>query len=156
MGSNIPNVACGMYLVKTTKVKEILFHRHGFEVDQDVAAQMLVDGTLAYVPIDYRERLGHAEAPTWRQGLWAFFAIMSIASRCNPVVLFGLFASVALAPALVILGHALHDYLLLNAYRSGLFLASLMLFVIGCQGSTVATMAHAQQNGAQDNQPYIT
>ena len=142
MGSNIPDVACGMYLVKTSKVKEILFHRHGFEVDQDIAAQMLVDGKLTYVPIDYRARLGHVKAPTWRQGFRALFAIMGIARRYNPVVLFGLFTSVALVPALAILGYALYDYLFLNDYRSGLFLASLMFFVIGGQGFTVATVGH--------------
>ena len=142
MGSNIPDVACGMYLVKTSKVKEILFHRHGFEVDQDIAAQMLADGRVTYVPINYRARLGKVKAPTWRQGFRALFAIMGIARRYNPVVVFGLLTSVALLPAVVILGYALYDYLFLNDYRSGLFLASLMLFVIGGQGFTLATIGH--------------
>ena len=142
MGSNVPDVACGMYLMRTQKVRHLLFDRHGFEVDQEIAAQMLVDGKVTYVPIDYRARLGHVKAPTWRQGFRALFAITGIARRYNPVVLFGLFASLALVPALVVLGYVLYDYLLLNTYRSGLFLASLMLFVIGGQGFTVATIGH--------------
>ena len=95
---------------------------------------MLVDGKVTYVPIDWWARLGRVKALTWRQGFRALLAVMGIARRYNPVVLFGLFASVTLIPALAILGEALYDYLFLNDYRSGLFLASLMLFVIGGQG----------------------
>lgn len=142
MGSNIPDIACGMYLMRTSKVKEVLLHRHGFEVDQDIAAQMLADGKVTCVPIGYRMRQGRAKAPTWRQGFRALFAIAGIARRYNPVVLFGLFASIALVPALAVLGYALYDYLFFGDYRTGLFLASLMFFVIGGQGFTVATIGH--------------
>ena len=142
MGSNIPDVACGMYLLRTQRVKELLFDRHGFEVDQEIAAQMLVYGRLTCVPIDYRARLGEAKAPTWRQGFRALFAIIGIARRYNPVVLFGLIAATALVPAILLLGYASYLYLFHNDYHSGYFLGSLMLFVIGGQGLSVATVGY--------------
>ena len=143
MGANIPDVACGMYMMRTQKVRTLLFHRHGFEVDQEIAAQMLVDGRVAFVPIDYRRRLGRAKAPTWRQGFRALFAIFGIARRYNPVVFFGLFAAAALIPASVFLGYAVWLYIFANRlFQSNYLLASLMLFVVGGQGLTVATIGY--------------
>ncbi|HEV2118499.1 MAG TPA: glycosyltransferase family 2 protein [Candidatus Bathyarchaeia archaeon] len=140
MGSNIPDVACGMYLMRTQKMKQLLIDRQGFEVDQEIAAQMLVDGRVTCVPINYRKRLGAAKAPTWRQGFRALFAIVGQARRYNPVVLFGLVAAIALVPAIVLLFYAAYLYLFLASYHAGYFLGSLMLFVIGGQGLTVATI----------------
>lgn len=143
MGANIPDVACGMYLSRTQRVKELLLHRHGFEVDQELAAQMLVNAKVTFVPIGYRARLGVAKAPTWRQGFRALFAIFGIARRYNPVVLFGLFAAMALIPATAFLGFAIWLYLFSNrVFQSNYLLTSLMLFVIGGQGLTVATIGY--------------
>ena len=142
MGANIPDVACGMYLMRTQRLKELLFHRHGFEVDQEIAAQMLVNGKVAYVPINYRTRLGGAKAPTWRQGFRALFAIFGISRRYNPVVLFGLVAALALFPAALLLGYAVFLYLTQRVFQSNYLLTSLMLFVIGGQGLTVATIGY--------------
>jgi hypothetical protein len=140
MGSNVPDVACGMYLMKTEKIKHLVLTRFGFEIDQEIAAQMLVDGKVAYVPINYRARLGEAKAPTWRQGFRASFAIFGIARRYNPVVLFGLAAALALVPASVFLGYVVILFLSQRVFESNYLLASLMLFVIGGQGLTVATI----------------
>ncbi len=140
MGSHVPDVACGMYLMRTAKMKELLFDRQGFEVDQEVLAQMLVNGRVTYVPIDYRARIGVPKASTWRQGLRAFFAIIGIARRYNPVVLFGLIAAVALVPAFALFGYAAFLFLSFDSFHGGYFLVSLMFFVIGGQGLTVATI----------------
>ena len=143
MGANVPDVACGMYLMRTQKVKELFFHRHGFEVDQEIAAQIVVNGKLTFVPINYRARLGEAKATTWRQGFKALFAIFGIARRSNPVVFFGLFAAVALIPATAFLGYAVWLYLFSNRiFQSDYLLTSLMLYVIGGQGLTVATIGY--------------
>lgn len=142
MGSNVPDVACGMYMMRAQKVRRLLFDRQGFEVDQEIAAQMLVDGKVTYVPINYRARIGVAKAPTWRQGFRALFAIMGIARRYNPVVLFGLVAAAAVIPAVALLGYATYLFLFLDKYHGGYLLGSLMLFVIGGQGLTVATIGY--------------
>lgn len=140
MGNSVPDVACWMHLMRAKKMNELVFDRHGFEVDQEIAAQMLIYGKVTTVPIGYGARLGVAKAPTRRQGLRALLAIVGIARRYNPVVFFGLIAASALVPAVILLGYATFLYLFRGDYRGGYFLGSLMLFVIGGQGLTVATV----------------
>jgi glycosyltransferase involved in cell wall biosynthesis len=141
MGSNVPDVACGMYLMRTEKVKQLILDRQGFEIDQEIAAQMLLDGKVTYVPINYRARLGKAKAPTWRQGFRALFAIIGLALRYSPVLLFSVLASLILIPAFILLFYAIYLYFFFHAYHGGYFLASLVLFVLGAQGFTVSTIA---------------
>ena len=78
--------------MRTRKVKEHLFRRYGFEVDQKIAAHMHVDVKLTYVPINYHARLGKAKTPTWRQGFRMLFAVFGFVRRYNPLVVFGLVA----------------------------------------------------------------
>ena len=141
MGSNVPDVACGMYLMRTEKAKQLILDRQGFEIDQEIAAQMLLDGKVTYVPINYRARLGKAKAPTWRQGFRALFAIIGLALRYNPVLLFSVLASLILIPAFILLFYAIYLYFFFHVYHGGYFLASLVLFVLGAQGFTVSTIA---------------
>jgi len=141
MGSNVPDVACGMYLMRTEKVRQLILDRQGFEIDQEIAAQMLLDGKVTYVPINYRARLGKAKAPTWRQGFRALFAIIGLALRYNPVLLFSVLASLILIPAFILLFYAIYLYFFFHVYHGGYFLASLVLFVLGAQGFTVSTIA---------------
>jgi dolichol-phosphate hexosyltransferase len=141
MGSNVPDIACGMYLVRTEKVRTLSLERLGFEVDQEIVAQMLVDGKVTYVPIGYRARLGKAKAPTWRQGFRALFAILGLAKRYNPVTLFAELATLALIPAAALLGYGSIIFLTLGQFHGGYFLAGLSFLVLGAQGFTVATIA---------------
>jgi dolichol-phosphate mannosyltransferase len=140
MGSNVPDVACGMYMMRTDKIRQLVVDRFGFEVDQEIAAQMLIEGKVTYVPINYRKRLGEVKAPTWSQGFRALFAMIGLARRYNPILLFSLAAAVAIIPAIAMLVYASYLYLFLHSYHAGYFLGSLMFFVIGGQGLTVATI----------------
>jgi glycosyltransferase involved in cell wall biosynthesis len=141
MGSNVPDVACGMYLMRTERMKHLVLDRMGFEIDQEIAAQMLIDGKVTFVPINYRKRKGNVKAPTWRQGFRALFAIINLGRAYNPVLLFSFLAALALIPAVILLGYASALYLLFKSYHSGYFLGSLVLLVLGAQGLTVATIA---------------
>ena len=51
-------------------------------------------------------------------------------------------AAAVLVPALALLAYAGYLFLLLGDYHGGYFLGSLMLFVIGGQGLTVATVGY--------------
>ena len=141
MGSNVPDVACGMYLMRTEKMKHLVLDRLGFEIDQEIAAQMLIDGKVTYVPINYRTRLGEVKAPTWRQGFRALFAIINLGRTYNPILLFSLLTALALIPAIGLLLYASFLYLFAGSYHGGYFLGSLVLLVLGAQGLTVATIA---------------
>lgn len=140
MGSNVPDVACGMYLMRTQKMQELTLEVHGFAIDQEIIAQMLIDGKIAFVPINYRGRFGKAKAPTWRQGFSALFTIINLARRFNPILLFSFLAGLALIPAVLVLGYGSYEYLLLGQYHGGYFLTGVVLFVLGIQGLTVAAV----------------
>jgi len=141
LGSNLPDVASGMYLLRTRRVREMIFDRGGFEIDQEVAAQSVVSGRVTSVPIDYRKRIGRAKAPTWRQGFRALFAVFGIARKYNAPVLYGLLAGAALVPAAALLS-AFAVLLLDGMFHSGYLLAGLVFLAIGGQGLTVAVIGH--------------
>lgn len=141
LGSNLPDVASGMYLLKTRRVREMIFDRGGFEIDQEIAAQSLAWGKVTSVPIGYRKRIGHAKAPTWRQGFRALFAIFGIARKYNAPMLYGLLAGAALVPAAALLS-AFALFLLDGVFHSGYLLAGLVFLAIGGQGLTVAVIGH--------------
>ncbi len=141
MGTNVPDVACGMYLMKTEKMRGLTLDIHDFAIDQEIATQMLIDGKVSYVPISYRGRVGKAKAPTWRQGFRALFTIIDLGRRFNPILMFSFITALALVPAVFLLGYATYLDLFLGQYHQGYFLGSLLFFVLGGQGLTVATIA---------------
>lgn len=141
MGSNVPDVCSGMYLLRTETVKKLLLDRAGFVVDQEIAAQTLLDGKVTYVPIGYRERLGNAKAPTWRQGFSALWTMLQLARAYNPVLLFSASASLALIPGFIIFGWFAYRYLTLGVIHSTFLLVSILLVILGAQGLAVATIA---------------
>ena len=140
MGSNVPDIACGMYLMNTEKMRTLTLDVHGFSIDQEIAAQMLIDCKVSYVPINYRGRVGKAKAPTWRQGFRALFTIFDLGRRFNPVLMFSFLAGLALIPASLLLGYASFLYLFLGSYHGGYFLTGIALLVLGGQGISVATI----------------
>ena len=142
MGSNIPDVACGMYLLRTQTARQLIIDIQGLDVDHEIAAQVFMDGRMTCVPINYRRRLGQTKVLTWRQGIRSWMTVVGSARRHNPVVFFGLVMAVALIPAISLLGYAGYLYIVFHAYHSGYLLGSLMLFVIGGQGLTLATIGY--------------
>jgi glycosyltransferase involved in cell wall biosynthesis len=52
MGSNMPDVAFGMYLMRIEKMKQLVLDREGFEIDQKISAKMLLDEKVIYVQIN--------------------------------------------------------------------------------------------------------
>jgi dolichol-phosphate mannosyltransferase len=141
MGSNVPDVCCGMYMLRTEKAKELMLERHGFVVDQEIAAQTLLDGKVTYVPINYRKRLGKAKAPTWRQGFRALWTIFQLGREYNPVLLFSALASLAIIPGFIILGWFIYRYLFFGVIHSTYLLLSIMLVMLGALGLAVSTIA---------------
>jgi dolichol-phosphate mannosyltransferase len=142
LSNTLPDVACGMYLMRTESIRRLTLEKPGFVVDQEILAQTLQSGGRATaVPIEYRQRKGMAKAPTWSQGFNAMFTIADLARRYNSITLFAAIAALCLLPASGLFILALYDYVFLGTYHEGYFLGSLILFVLGGQGLTVATIA---------------
>ncbi len=141
MGSNVPDVCSGMYLLRTQKAKSLMLDRAGFVVDQEIAAQTLLEGRVTYVPINYRARVGKEKAPTWRQGFRALWTIFQLAREYNPVLLFSAIASLALVPGFAILAWFVYRFLLFGVVHSTYLLLSVLLIVLGSLGLAVGTIA---------------
>jgi dolichol-phosphate mannosyltransferase len=141
MGSDIPDICSGMYLLRTDKIKQFFFDKPGIVVDQEIAAQSSINGRVTSVPINYRARLGKSKISTWRQGLRSLFTILDLAKSYNPVLLFAGMAIVAIFPAVIILLYTAIQNYVFNNYRWGLALLGAVLLLFSGQGVIIATLS---------------
>jgi dolichol-phosphate hexosyltransferase len=142
-GTSIPDICSGMYLLRTDLVKHLHFEKHHLTVEQELAAQvLLVSKAVTSVPVNYRKRFGgESKTNTWRQGFRDLITNFDLARTYNPILLFSFFASLFIIPGIILVGYGGYLYMIQNQYHSGYFLGSLMFFVLGGQGLTVATIA---------------
>jgi len=140
MGSSIPDVCSGMYMLRTEMVHHFFLDKPGFVVDQELAAQSLLHGNITSVPIDYRARIGKTKAPTWRQGFYALYTIFSLARSYNPVLLASIITSLAVIPASIILLYTVILNYVYSQFHLGLALLGIMLALFAGQGMIVATL----------------
>ncbi|MEM3267802.1 MAG: glycosyltransferase family 2 protein [Conexivisphaerales archaeon] len=141
-GSSIPDVCSGMYCIKASVAKSLEFQEHPMAVEQEILAQLLAsDARITSVQVEYRKRLGgKTKTKTWKQGFTDIVTNIELARTYSPMLLFSLIASIALLPAAALLAYSAYAYIFNGVYHGGYVLASLMLFVIGGQGLTVATI----------------
>jgi glycosyltransferase involved in cell wall biosynthesis len=140
-GSNIPDICSGMYMLRTKTAKQLFVDKPGFVVDQEIAAQTIIDGRVTYVPINYRERLGEPKAPTWRQGFRALYTILSLSRSYNPLMLFSALVGLTIVPSLVILAYTAILNYVYSDFHLGLALLGVALLLFGSQGMIVATLS---------------
>ncbi|MEM0075903.1 MAG: glycosyltransferase family 2 protein [Conexivisphaerales archaeon] len=141
-GSSVPDVCSGMYCIKASVARSLEFQKHPMTVEEEILAQLLAsDARITSVPIEYRRRIGgKSKTKTWRHGFLHIITDIELARTYSPMLLFSLIASIALVPAVALLLYSAYAYLFNGIYHGGYVLASLMLFVIGGQGLTVATI----------------
>jgi dolichol-phosphate hexosyltransferase len=141
-GTSVPDICSGMYMLRTDKVRRLHFEKHHLAVEQELAAQMVLSTTeVTSVPINYRNRFGgESKTNTWRQGFRDLVTNFDLARTYNPILLFSFLAALFIFPGIYMLGEAGSLYLFAHSYHSGLFLGSLMFFVLGGLGLTVATI----------------
>ena len=141
-GTEIRDVCSGMYMMRTEVVRKVRLNKHPLTVEQEVAAEIVdLGGRITTVPISYGRRQGGiSKTHTWRQGFLDFWTNFDLARTHNPIMLFSGVAMLFLIPAIVMLGTAAFFYIVLGSFRSGYFLAGLVLLVLGAQGFTVATI----------------
>jgi dolichol-phosphate hexosyltransferase len=142
-GTSFPDICSGMYMLKTSEVKNMHFEKHPTIAEQEIAAQIvLLSKRVTSVPIHYRKRLGgKSKMRTWRQGFRALMQNFALAKSYNPVLLFSFITALALIPAFAILGYAGYLFFVRNEFRSGYVIFSAILIVIGGQGLSVATIS---------------
>lgn len=142
-GTSVADICSGMYMLRTEEVKSFDFEKHPMTVEQELAAQVVLSsGRITSVPIHYRKRFGgESKTNTWRQGFRDLITNFDLARTYNPILLFSFLAALALIPAFMVLGYASFLYLFASQWHGGYFLFSMMLFVIGFQGLSLATIS---------------
>lgn len=141
-GTTIDDVCSGMYLLRTEKVASLSLERYPLTVEFEISEQMARStDKIESVPINYNKRIGGNAGPgSFRQGLEYFIRDFQLAKRYNPLFLFSLVLSLALVPSILLLisGAILA---LLGRYENGYFLLGAILFVLGVQGITIASVS---------------
>jgi glycosyltransferase involved in cell wall biosynthesis len=139
-GTGLSDVCSGMYLLKTKVAKELELNSGGFDSEVEIASQAVVVSSVTDVPIGYRKRVGKGKLSA-RYGLNILSAVLRLAWKFNPVLLFSAIASLSMIPALVVLGWVVLDQLSFGVWHSGLALVGVLLLLFASQAFAVATMS---------------
>jgi len=142
LGTSLSDVCCGMYLLKTEKIKESELKTIDFSIEVEIAAYMANYGKITEVPISYRKRIGKEKIRTWKSGYNILKTIFWLARTYNPVFLLATLATSLLIPGLIITTWQLYLRYIhgAQAWSLGLAWLGLVLIIIGIQGFTIATI----------------
>jgi dolichol-phosphate mannosyltransferase len=140
-GTGISDVCSGMYLLKTSAARELVFHSTGFSVEAEILAQMAVNGKVTEVPIEYRTRIGEPKLSTIIHGGDIMHSIFRLARTYNPVFLFSMVAGFAAIPGLALLSWVLLSWLQTGEFHSGWALTGVVLLLLSSQIFTIGTIS---------------
>lgn len=141
MDTNLSDVCSGMWLLNTERAKRLSLYSSGFNVEVEVATHTAMEGRVTEVPITYRQRVGNKKLGTWREGIRILASVLNLAWMYNPALLFSAVASLAIIPALIILGWVILEVLMLGIWHSGWALFGVMLLLLATQALAVATIS---------------
>jgi glycosyltransferase involved in cell wall biosynthesis len=131
---DLGDVLSGMYILHTDKAKTLDLKSKGFEIEVEIASQMLQKGKVTYVPIEYRRREGKGKLSSFRDGFHILFYVLKMAKDYNPVFFYSMLASIFFIPGLIALGYSLLEYVEFGIFHSGYALMGIGLTLVGIQG----------------------
>ncbi len=126
-GTRLRDVLSGMYIVKTEKLRELLFEMPHFSVESEIVAHIAsTSGKIAEIPIEYRRRLGEKKLRV-RHGIAIARDMIRLAWRYNPAFLIFALGSLLLIPGLILGSWVLYHYFFTGTkyYMKGLLAAIL-------------------------------
>jgi dolichol-phosphate mannosyltransferase len=141
LGAGLSDVCSGMYLLRTDVARELELQSKGFRTEVEVVAQTVMDGNVTEVPVSYRPRVGKRKLSTWRHGFEILAAILGLARRYNPVLLFSAIAGLSIFPASIILAWAGLKLLLFGVFHSWWAMTGLVLLLLAFQALAVSTVS---------------
>jgi dolichol-phosphate mannosyltransferase len=139
-GAHLSDVCSGMYLLNTEVAREFELNSTGFITEVEIAAQTAAHHNITEVPIKYRQRIGKGKLSTWN-GFGILSAVIKLAWRHNPLLLFSALASTAVIPALGILGWVIYEQFTINVWHSGWALISVLLLLFASQAIALASIS---------------
>lgn len=141
MGANLSDVCSGMYMLKTEVARQLSLESGGFEAEVEIASQMVTQGKVTEVPINYRKRVGIQKLSRIKDGFRIVTNILKLARAYNPALLFSTFAATAFIPGIIILAWVAFGAIFYGIWHSGYALFGTMLLLFGSQGLTLATIS---------------
>jgi dolichol-phosphate mannosyltransferase len=136
--TKLNDVLTGMYVVKTSKLRELNFEFSGFSIEVEVLTHIAsTSGRVTEVPITYRRRLGRKKLGVL-DGFRIGRDIIRLTWRYNPAFLIFLLGSLLLIPGLLLGGYVAYHYFFtgIKYYVRGL--VAIMLTLAGFQSLIAA------------------
>lgn len=139
MSTNLSDICSGMYLLRTDVARVLELGSKNFAAEVEIAAQTASEYDVTEVPIGYRRRIGKAKL-SWKSGFNILTAVVSLARKYNPLLLFSAFSVLSAIPAFALLGWVLFRFAVYGVWHSGWALLGVMLLIFASQALAVTTI----------------
>lgn len=137
-GTRLRDVLSGMYVVRTSRLRELGFEMGGFSVEAELVAHTAsTAGRIREVPVEYRRRLGRKKLGV-RHGLGIARDMVRLTWRYNPAFLVFAVGSLMLIPGLAMGAWVAYHYLFAGAKHYVRGLVAVMLTLAGLQSLAAA------------------
>jgi dolichol-phosphate mannosyltransferase len=141
IGAQSTDVCSGMYLLKTDSVKHLRLNSNNFDVEVEIAAQIVSTGRITEIPITYRERLGQKKLSSWKDGLQILGTVFKLAREYNPLIIFTAITSLFFIPASIIFLSLFLEYIVTGIWHSELAQMGIIFVFLAFQSLTIGLVS---------------
>ncbi|ADV64733.1 glycosyltransferase family 2 protein [Desulfurococcus mucosus] len=139
--TRLHDVLSGMYIVKTSVLREVPFEMKGFSVESEIAAYAAGTGArVAEVPVEYRRRLGRKKLGV-RHGLRILLDVVRLTWRYSPAFFIFTLGSLLLIPGLALGSWVAYHYFFTGTVYHVKGLTAVILTAAGLQSLLLAVIA---------------
>jgi dolichol-phosphate mannosyltransferase len=141
IGAQSTDVCSGMYLLKMESVKNFKLNSNNFDVEVEIAAQIVSTGRITEIPITYRERIGQKKLSSWKDGLQILGSVFKLARQYNPLLIFTAITSLFFIPASIIFLSLFLEYLFNGIWHGDLAQMAAIFFLLAFQSLTLGLVS---------------
>jgi len=140
-GSNLSDVASGMYLLRTRIARTLELHSSGVDSEAEIAIQMAGICRVTEIPIEYRYRIGESKASRIRDGFSDIMIIATLSRFYHPFLFFsGLGVLVTISGSLMLL-LSLYETVIGHGWHLGWIIIGFALIFFGAQALILGTVS---------------
>ncbi|MEM1982892.1 MAG: glycosyltransferase family 2 protein [Sulfolobales archaeon] len=137
-GAKLSDVLSGMYVVRTSRLRELDFEMTGFSVEVELASHIVsTPSKVTEVPIEYRSRLGRKKLHIL-DGFKIVRDVLRLTWRYNPIFLIFIMGSLLLVPGLLLGAWVAYHYFITGIKYYFRALVAIVLSVAGFQSLVVS------------------
>jgi dolichol-phosphate mannosyltransferase len=140
-GTKLSDICSGIYLLKTEKARRLDIESASFDIEVEIATQLVANGEVTEVPVNYRSRIGKRKLSSLKHGARILLTIINLARIYNPAFLFAIMTALALIPGAIIYLWVFYRFMLYGIWHSGWALLGTALIILGGQGLIISTIA---------------